>query len=52
VRHAGREVIDDEIAFCAALLHDLGLVPAYAAGARSNGSCPLKGACCLARACA
>src|SRR5215813_8370660 len=26
----GRSVIDEEIAFCAALLHDLGLVPAHA----------------------
>jgi hypothetical protein len=29
VRRAGREIIDEEIAFCGALLHDLGLVPAY-----------------------
>jgi hypothetical protein len=29
VRAAGREVVDEEIAFCGALLHDLGLVPIY-----------------------
>jgi HD domain len=29
VRVAGREVIDEEIAFCGALLHDLGLIPTY-----------------------
>jgi hypothetical protein len=29
VRCAGRAIIDDEIAFCGALLHDLGLVPPY-----------------------
>ena len=30
VRSIGRSIIDEEIAFCAALLHDLGLVPAHA----------------------
>jgi len=30
VRSIGRSSIDEEIAFCAALLHDLGLVPAHA----------------------
>jgi hypothetical protein len=30
VRSIGRSIIDDEIAFCGALLHDLGLVPAHA----------------------
>jgi hypothetical protein len=30
VRSIGRNVNDEEIAFCAALLHDLGLVPAHA----------------------
>src|SRR5215469_5182864 len=30
VRSIGRTNIDEEIAFCGALLHDLGLVPAYA----------------------
>jgi len=29
VRELGRSVIDEEAAFCAAVLHDLGLVPAY-----------------------
>jgi hypothetical protein len=29
VRDLGRSVIDEEAAFCAAALHDLGLVPAY-----------------------
>ena len=29
VRRIGRSIIDEEIAFCAALLHDLGLVPAH-----------------------
>jgi hypothetical protein len=29
VRSIGRSVIDDEAAFCAAALHDLGLIPAY-----------------------
>lgn len=29
VRGLGRSVIDEEAAFCAAALHDLGLVPAY-----------------------
>jgi hypothetical protein len=30
VRSIGRSIIDEEIAFCGALLHDLGLVPAHA----------------------
>ena len=30
VRSVGRSIIDEEIAYCAALLHDLGLVPAHA----------------------
>jgi len=30
VRTIGRSIIDEEIAFCGALLHDLGLVPAHA----------------------
>jgi hypothetical protein len=30
VRRIGRSIIDEEIAFCGALLHDLGLVPAHA----------------------
>jgi len=30
VRSIGRSIIDEEIAYCAALLHDLGLVPAHA----------------------
>jgi HD superfamily phosphodiesterase len=30
VKSIGRSIIDGEIAFCAALLHDLGLVPAHA----------------------
>ena len=30
VRSIGRLIIDEEIAFCGALLHDLGLVPAHA----------------------
>lgn len=30
VKAMGRTVIDEEIAFCGSLLHDLGLVPAYA----------------------
>ena len=30
VRSVGRTIIDEEIAFCGALLHDLGLVPAHA----------------------
>jgi hypothetical protein len=30
VRQAGRGTIDEEIAFCGAVLHDLGLVPPYA----------------------
>jgi hypothetical protein len=34
VRHDGRGIIDEEIAFCGALLHDLGLVPTYAGGNR------------------
>jgi hypothetical protein len=29
VRQAGRGIIDEQIAFCGALLHDLGLVPPY-----------------------
>jgi HD superfamily phosphodiesterase len=30
VRSIGRSIIDEEVAYCAALLHDLGLVPAHA----------------------
>ena len=30
VKSMGRHIIDEEIAFCGSLLHDLGLVPAYA----------------------
>jgi hypothetical protein len=30
----GRTVIDEEIAFCASLLHDLGLIPAFGAESR------------------
>jgi hypothetical protein len=30
VRSMGRSILDEEITFCAALLHDLGLVPAHA----------------------
>ena len=30
VRSIGRSIVDEEIAFCGALLHDLGLVPAHA----------------------
>jgi HD domain len=30
VKSVGRAIIDEEISFCGALLHDLGLVPAYA----------------------
>src|SRR5271167_5091895 len=29
IRGLGRSVVDEEAAFCAAILHDLGLVPAY-----------------------
>ena len=29
VRGAGRSIVDEEAAFCGAVLHDLGLVPAY-----------------------
>ena len=34
VRDAGRGIIDEEIAFCGALLHDLGLVTTYAGNNR------------------
>jgi HD superfamily phosphodiesterase len=34
VRRIGRSIIDEEIAFCGALLHDLGLVPAHAGESR------------------
>jgi HD superfamily phosphodiesterase len=34
VRSTGRSTIDEEIALCGALLHDLGLVPAHAGQSR------------------
>src|SRR6516165_7835623 len=34
VRNIGRSNVDEEIAFCGALLHDLGLVPAYSGESR------------------
>jgi hypothetical protein len=34
IKAMGRNVIDEEIAFCGALLHDLGLLPAYVGGNR------------------
>ena len=37
VRELGRSVIDEEAAFCAAVLHDLGLVPAYRHDNRFEG---------------
>ena len=34
VRGIGRSVVDERAAFCGAVLHDLGLVPAYLGGNR------------------
>ena len=39
VRSIGRSIIDEEIAFCGALLHDLGLVPAHAGENRFGVDC-------------